>query len=104
MIEGPRIDLVNNEIDRLLARIEALESENGAMLVDLTALAMFFVDACDICKHNVSRSPCENYDYDCALCNAVGCVCAACRNSDRFEWCGMRAKTERRAEERRNES
>lgn len=83
--------IANNEIDRLLARIEALESENGELLVDLTSLAMSFADACDICKHNLTRSPCENYDYDCALCNAVGCVCAACRNSDRFEWCGMRA-------------
>lgn len=84
--------IANNEIDRLLARIEELESENGAMLVDLTSLAMFFADACDICKHNITRSPCENYDYDydCALCNAVGCICAACRDGDRFMWRGMR--------------
>lgn len=95
MIEGPRIDLVNNEIDRLLARIEELESENGAMLVDLTNLAMYSVDACDICKHNVSRTPCESYDYDCALCNAVGCICAACRDGDRFVWSGMRGAKQR---------
>lgn len=95
MIEGPRIDLVNNEIDRLIARIEALESENGELLVDLTALAMQYADACDICKHNVSRTPCESYDYDCALCNAVGCICAACRDGDRFMWSGMRGAKQR---------
>ena len=46
--------------------------------------------ACDICKHNLTRSPCENYDYDCALCNAVDCICAECKNGDRFVWRGMR--------------
>lgn len=111
MTDELRTDLVNNEIDRLIARIEALESENGELLVDLTNLAMYSVDACDICKHNLTRSQCENYDYDCALCNAVGCICAACRDGDRFMWRGMRDHkapkqrgTERRAEERRNES
>ena len=77
MTDELRTDFVNNENDRLIARIEELESENGELLVDLTNLAMCSVDACDICKHNVSRTPCENYDYDCALCNAVGCICAA---------------------------
>lgn len=82
--------IANNEIDRLLARIEALESENGELLVDLTALAMQYADACDICKHNFSGSPCENYDFGCVLCNAVGCICAECKNGDRFVWRGMR--------------
>lgn len=95
MTDELRTDLVNNEIDRLLARIEELESENRELLIDLMSLAMQYEDACDICKHNFAGSPRENYDFGCVLCNAVGCVCAACKNGDRFMWRGMRAEAKR---------
>lgn len=83
---------------RLRHRIDLLEqlkteaAENSELKQALTDLVQMKVDDCDLCKHNFPRDPCENYDYDCQLCNAIGCTCAACRNNDKFEWRGVIGK------------
>lgn len=73
----------------LLERLKTEAAENSELKQALTDLVQMKVDDCDLCKHNFPRDTCENYDYDCQLCNAIGCTCAACRNNDKFEWRGV---------------
>lgn len=73
----------------ILERLKTEATENTELKQNLTDLVQMKVDDCDLCKHNFPRDPCENYDYDCQLCNAIGCTCAACRNNDKFEWRGV---------------
>lgn len=71
---------------------DALREELEAAKRDLTDFVQGRVEDCDLCRHAVRPASgiCDDHGCDCLICRDYGveCVCASCRNNDKFEWRG----------------
>ncbi len=74
---------MENLIRQFAVELETATRERDAAVEQLRSAE----NRCDYCL-NCPDEECEQSDYDCESCGAMGCLCRCCKNGENWRWKG----------------